>query len=151
MVSVPGSFAQDYTQWDLPEGAKARLGKGKISEITYSPEGVLLAVASGIGIWLYDVETSQEVALLTEHTKGALSVSFSPDGQTLASGSWQEVCLWDVETGRLKSTLTGHTRGVLSVSFSVDGSTLATGSVDSTVLLWDLASTLPEPPRLVVK
>ena len=24
-----GSLAQDYTQWQLPEGAKMRLGKGK--------------------------------------------------------------------------------------------------------------------------
>ena len=32
-------FAQDYTQWGLPDGAKARLGKGKISEIAYSQDG----------------------------------------------------------------------------------------------------------------
>ena len=33
------SFAQGYTQWSLPEGAKARLGKGWISEIAYAPDG----------------------------------------------------------------------------------------------------------------
>ena len=26
---LPTSHAQDYTQWNLPEGAKARLGKGE--------------------------------------------------------------------------------------------------------------------------
>ena len=57
-------FAQDYTQFSLPEGAKARLGKGKIYEIQYSPDGARLAVASSIGIWLYDTGTRQEVALL---------------------------------------------------------------------------------------
>ena len=37
---VPNTFAQDYTQWGLPEGAKARLGKGRISgNIMYSPDG----------------------------------------------------------------------------------------------------------------
>ena len=46
-------FAQDYTQWHLPEGAKARLGKGSISDIQYSPDGTRLAVASSLGIWLY--------------------------------------------------------------------------------------------------
>ena len=25
---LPNTFAKDYTQWELPEGAKARLGKG---------------------------------------------------------------------------------------------------------------------------
>ena len=28
---LPNTFAQDYTQWGLPDGAKARLGKGWIS------------------------------------------------------------------------------------------------------------------------
>ena len=58
------TFAQDYTQWGLPEGAKMRLGKGILSgSIAYSPDGTRLAVASSIGIWLYDTATHQEVAL----------------------------------------------------------------------------------------
>ena len=44
-----------HTKWSLPEGAKARLNKGFIFEITYSPDSTLLAVASSIGVWLYDV------------------------------------------------------------------------------------------------
>ena len=60
------TFAQDSPQWHLPDGAKARLGKGWISEIEYSPDGTRLAVA-GIGIWLYDTTTRQEVTLLTGH------------------------------------------------------------------------------------
>ena len=44
------TFAQDYTQWSLPEGAKARLGKGHITgNIAYSPDGTRLAMASSIG------------------------------------------------------------------------------------------------------
>ena len=30
------TFAQDHTHWGLPEGAKARLGKGHNREIAYS-------------------------------------------------------------------------------------------------------------------
>ena len=63
------TFAADYTRWGLPEGAKARLGKGRISgNIAYSPDGTRLAVGSSIGIWLYDTTTYQEGALLTGHT-----------------------------------------------------------------------------------
>lgn len=36
------TFAQDYTRWGLPDGAKARLGKGWINEIQYSPDGTHL-------------------------------------------------------------------------------------------------------------
>ena len=46
----------DYTKWHLPEGAKLRLGKGYINEIAYSPDSSRLAVASSIGIWIYDAE-----------------------------------------------------------------------------------------------
>ncbi len=52
------NYTTNYTQWKLPEGAKARIGKGRISEIKCSPDGSLLAVATSIGVWLYDVITS---------------------------------------------------------------------------------------------
>ena len=65
VLLLQNSFAEDYTQWELPEGAKARLGKGVMWEIQYSPDSARLAVASSIGIWLYDTATDQEVALLT--------------------------------------------------------------------------------------
>lgn len=44
-VFLQNTFAQDYTQWHLPEGAKARLGRGTITgNVQYSPDGALLAV-----------------------------------------------------------------------------------------------------------
>ena len=138
-------FAQDITQWELPEGAKARLGKGLISgEIAYSPDGTRLAVAGGIGIWLYDTATHQEVALLTGHTGGVWSVAFSPDGSTLASGSSDNtVRIWNTQTGAHIRTLTGHAGWVFSVAFSPDGDTLASGSLDGTVRLWEVNTGAP--------
>ena len=137
---------QDYTQWSLPAVAKARLGKGSITgNSAYSPDGTRLAVAGSIGIWIYNAQTYQEIALLTGHTGRVTSIAFSPDGSVLASGSQDNTArLWDPMTGEHGLTLTGHTGSVNSVAFSPDGSVLASGSgdwlwkeTDSTVRLWD--------------
>ena len=137
------SFAQDSPQWRLPENVEARLGRGRLVEMRYSPDGTRLAVASSIGIWFYDTATLQEVDLFTGHTSWVTSIAFSPDGGTLASGAgWQDntIRLWDAVTGEHKRTLTGHSWSVVSVAFSPDGRTLASGSGDQTVRMWDVVT-----------
>ena len=81
-----GIAQQEYTRWSLPDGAIARLGKGSINEIEYSPNGKLIAVATMAGIWLYDAETTHELALMGGTTE-VNTIAFSPDGKTLASGT----------------------------------------------------------------
>ena len=136
---IPNTFAQNYTKWNLPEGAKVRLGKGWISgDIAHSPDGTQLAVSSSIGIWIYDTNTYAEVALFTGHTEPVNSVAYSPDGKTLVSGSEDyTVRLWDVRTGQLLHTLEEHAGDVTSVAFSPNGKTLVSGSRDTTTRLWD--------------
>ncbi len=140
-LCIPQTYAEyePHTQWSLPEGAKARLGKGGINDITCSQDGSLLAVASQIGIWIYDVETSEELALLTGYTGRINSISFSPDGRTLASGSSDNtVRLWDMDTRAEIGRLEGHTAAVNSVVFSPDGRTLTSRGDDNTLRLWDV-------------
>ena len=132
---LPNSFAQDYTQWGLPEGAKARIGKGRISDMQYSPDGTLLAVAGSVGIWLYDAETYQELVLLTRNTGGAGAISFSPDGTTLLSTEdFDDIVLWDVATRKQKKVLTNQ--DAATAVFSPDGTTLVSANF-KTIHLWD--------------
>lgn len=144
-ILYPTSFAQDHiTQWALPEGAKARFGKGIISDIAYSPDGSLLAVASSIGVWIYDAQTGKELDLLTGQKawRWSMSVVFSPDGQILAShGNLDNnIYLWDATTRTRLHTLT-HVKthnDIKDIVFSPDGQILAShGSLDNTINLWN--------------
>ena len=138
-VSDTTAEKQPYTQWGLPDGVKARLGKGGINDITCSSDGALLAVASKIGIWIYDVQTSEALALLTGHTGAVNRVSFSPDGKTLASGGNDHtVRLWDVDTQAEIGILQGHAGEPDSIFFSPNGRTLVSRDDDNTLRLWDV-------------
>ena len=144
-VGMPATpvIGGDYPTWHLPDGAMIRLGKGHMGKgdraVAFSPDDQRLAVASGIGVWLYDVGTSSELTLFTGHRDKVTSVSFSPNGMTLASGSRDgEVKLWDIATGENIATFGGHRSGVTSVALSSDGITLASGSYDRTIKLWNV-------------
>ncbi len=142
LLLAESSFAEAYTQWQLPEGVLARLGKGWVTDWVFSPDGSHLAVASSIGIWLYETTTYREVALITEHAVVDV-IKFSPDGKTIAGANLyplnpnsQFVRFWDAETGRHKHTV-NHTPSVVSMAFSPDSTLLATGCGDSNVRFWD--------------
>ena len=133
------AFGQDYTRWNLPEGATQRIGKGTVNDVAYSPDGTRLAVASSIGIWLYDTTTYQEIALLTGSAESVANVAFSPDGSTLASNSeYGSPRLWDAVTGAAGRVLQGDIGfagdfGAAGLAFSPNGETLLVGSN-----LWDV-------------
>ncbi len=134
------TFAQDYTQLNLPEGAKARLGKGVINDIQLSSDNTRLAVASSIGVWLYDVRTGSETALITGHTETVMHVAFSPDGKILASSARDEtIRLWNTETGESLLSLSNATHPI-HLKFSADGKTLISQNWNGTVWFWDITT-----------
>ncbi len=136
---VENNSAQDVMQWNLPEDAKARLSKGYIADIKYSPDGKFLAVASGIGIWLYDVTVHQEASLITGNTSFQNDcLAFSTDGRTLASGNVDgTITLYDIIAGTQK-TLIGHNGEYITcIALSPDGKILASSNREGTIRLWN--------------
>ena len=118
----------DITTWALPEAAIARLGRGKVKDVAFSPDGSHLAVATDIGLWWYALATMQPVTLW-ETERGVVSaVSFSDDGQWIATGNSDGIVkVWETQNPRCiletgKRMLNGN---VSQLAFSPDGKYLA--------------------------
>ncbi len=120
-------LTDDYTKWELPKEAKARLGKGGINALQFSPDGTQIAVGSNIGVWLYDLKTGKEITMFPGMCQ---SIAFSPDGRFIASGGGRYTFhagfqLWEIATGQ-KVELTDGTPPASVLQFSEDGKTLVT-------------------------
>ena len=124
-----------YTQWELPKQAKARLGKGGIRAMQFSPDGSKLAVGSNIGVWLYDAKTGKELTLFPGICE---SIAFSPDGRFLANGGgdffhfrgrkWETGPeLWEIKTGR-KISFPIISSPSAAIHYSEDGKTLVSSN-----------------------
>ncbi len=80
-----GIGGDNVTTWALPEGAIARLGRGREPDITFSPDSQYIAIGNSLGIWLYDLETLSPIALWETERGMVFHIAFSPDGKWIAA------------------------------------------------------------------
>ncbi|MDE0683927.1 MAG: WD40 repeat domain-containing protein [Candidatus Poribacteria bacterium] len=132
----------DTTTWALPEGAIARLGRGIISSLEFSPDGKYLLVGTKIGLWWYELATMKPVALW-ETERGMLSaLKFSSAGALLATGNSDGgIKIWDVQNHRCLSKMQrmGRFDRVTELVFSPDEQCLAaSGGRYDAVYVWNI-------------
>jgi hypothetical protein len=120
----------------------ARWGRGTFDDIEYSPDGSIIALASSLGICIYDPESLQELRVIP--TSGWITgMAFSPDGSRIVSGSKDGMVeLWDAETGQQLLSIRASGDEITGVAYSSDDRFVAYGSADGRVHIWSARSGL---------
>ncbi|MCG9126840.1 WD40 repeat domain-containing protein [Candidatus Poribacteria bacterium] len=141
--------AQDYSQLNLPEGAKIRYGKGEISDIKFTPDGSMYAVGSSIGIFLYDVQSNKQVRFLQSNQDAIFTFSFANDGKAIiAAAEFGKMYIWDLQSvedpnfvniGKLYKRIQGIGY-IWSSAITNDASILAVGTGSGSITLWNIQS-----------
>ncbi|KAG8961625.1 hypothetical protein FRC03_005135 [Tulasnella sp. 419] len=137
--------------WDAQTGTVlSRLPADESREETHtvaiSPDGALLASASGKDVVLWDYRSRKVLKRLKEDRGTVLCVAFSPDGRFLATGlDTGQITTWNATAGSKVGIFTGHISRVTSLAVSPDGSRLFSGSYDTTAVVWDMGSGWENP------
>lgn len=146
ITAAHGEFLSAAKTPPLPEGAVKQLWNPVPDEATalapvaFSPDGKLLALATGPTVVLWDAATGKEIHTLKGHSAAVAGIAFRPDGKAIATASLDStVRLWDTAAGTETRKIEGHKEAVFAVAFSPDGKLLASGGQDKIVRLWQVA------------
>ena len=141
VVPAPVSAREeDVTTWSLPEGAIARLGRGNVRDIVFSPDKHYLAITTGIGLWWYEIATMSPIALWDMEIGMTNPVVFSPDSRRIVTHTFREnMKIWDVQSGVCITQIEVPNRhDIRKFAFSQDGQRIAAISDgrDGNIYIW---------------
>ena len=106
--------------------------------ISFSPDGSLLAVATGNEVVLWDAASWQRLRAFRTGQAFVRSLAFHPTGCLLATaGDVPTLSLWDVE-GRSRGRFNWEIGKVQALAFAPDGMTAAAGGSGGKVAIWDV-------------
>lgn len=101
----------------------ARLGKGTIRQVQFTPDGKYVALGTSLGVELRDPATLEQRAFFEAPGFGTVSgeMHITNDGKRIAVAGSGAIALWDVETKQRTAVLGGEKSPWRSFQFSPDG------------------------------
>lgn len=140
--------AHEFTLTEFNAGTEMKLlntiGTGTAYDIKFSPDGKILAIATGRGIFFYDGKSFEQLKFI-EMDSPVSAIAFSPDGEILAFAMQGKTSLLNVNSGQKiinldSDLLVGVDKLVYGVGgyvAAIGGTCAGCGSPQSGVILWD--------------
>lgn len=146
-MRLGASSELDIPVWDVRTGELLFSLTGHeagIGGLAFSPDSTRIATASWDGtVRIWDALTGDAEHTLTPDGRLVAAIAFTPDGQYIVTGDNRgDLAAWDAATLRPVRTLRGHQDVVSSLAVGPEG-LLVTGSMDTTAMIWDVASGEP--------
>lgn len=154
--AVSGTERSSIMVWDVNSQRQLMDLQGHTNTVTalaFSPDGSTLA-SSGLDatVRMWDMKQLSPPRLLRGRppSNPCISILFGKEGKRLYCGLENGgIQVWDTKRDALLQTWHGHIGSVNSLSISPDGKLLLSGSDDGTVMIRDLAQSIP-PSSLIL-
>ncbi|MBD2255230.1 AAA-like domain-containing protein [Nostoc parmelioides] len=125
--------------YEIKEQNRLEGHKSWVYDISFSPDGQMIATASADGtakLWSPD---GQLLYTFQGHSLNVRSLSFSHDSKMIATASFDGTAkIWSLDAHQLLQTFKVNEGRVYDISFSPDSKMIATASADGTAKIWSL-------------
>ncbi|MBN1667078.1 MAG: hypothetical protein JW862_08310 [Anaerolineales bacterium] len=134
VISAP-QVATPFQEEQVPAAANVR-------QVTFSPTGMQIAVATSGGTYLYSA-AQLELQRSIDPGVYAKQVAYLPNGDLLLTGGLNgDLIWWEIESGRYQNRLDKYRLGISGLAFDRAGSLLAAAGDDGVLKVWDTAGVL---------
>ena len=114
----------------------ARWGDGEIEDWAFSGDGKLAAMATSLGVYVYDLEVDK-IIIFIPTTTWATCIEFSPDNKTIVFGADNgDIEIWNIANETRELVI--HTGGMVTdIEFFPDGKSIASGGFGG-IFVWNV-------------
>ncbi|MGE0430654.1 MAG: protein kinase [Planctomycetota bacterium] len=120
------------------------LGEVFAIAVSYDSRTLVCSVRDRADLWVWDIVSGRQTAVLSGHSAHARRILFTRDNQRcISAGNDGLAIVWDMASNAPLKVLRGHRGAINGISLTDDDHLLATGSADGTITVWNLDTYAP--------
>jgi len=113
-----------------------------ITAVALSHDSRWVAAGTSEGlVYVWDIESGEQLHLLKIHNKAVNALTFNADGKYLAAGSDdKKISIWNLELGALEKLVDKNVGKPSCIEISPDGKSMAAAGSNKDISLWEFPS-----------